>query len=195
VGSSVTKDNLGHLPLVPGMRVMVTDNAAMTVKVVNGSQGVLRDVKYDVDEDGNRYVICAYVHVPGSRLHTPGLEAEVVPILPVRSNFVYGAPAGDADRCNNETVNSKTRKKSKGPTFSISRMQLPLVPAYAFTDYKIQGQSLSNVIIDLQGCRSLQSAYVMLSRAKSMNGVAILRWFEPGKIYRTLSQQFRDEFT
>jgi hypothetical protein len=91
-------------------------------------------------------------------------------------------------------MKTKTKKKKKGPTFNISRLQLPLLPAYAFTDYKIQGHSLSTVIVDLQGCRSLQSAYVMLSRAKSLKGVAIMRWFDPGKIYRPLAQHFRVEF-
>jgi hypothetical protein len=46
VGSRITNDNLGHIPLIPGMPVMVTENTAMTAKVVNGSQGTLRDVKY-----------------------------------------------------------------------------------------------------------------------------------------------------
>ena len=50
------------------------------------------------------------------------------------------------------------------------------------------------MIIDLQGCHSLQSAYVMLSRATSLKGIAIMRWFNPSKINRSLSQQFRDEF-
>jgi hypothetical protein len=74
-------------------------------------------------------------------------------------------------------------------------MQLPLLPAYAFTDYKIQGRSLTHVIIDLESCRSLQSAYVMLSRATSLKGVAIMRWFDPSRIYKPLSQQFRNEFS
>jgi hypothetical protein len=69
------------------------------------------------------------------------------------------------------------------------------MPAYAFTDYKIQGQWLDNVVIDLESCRTLQSAYVMLSRCRSMKGLAILRWFDPIRIYRPLSQQFREEFT
>jgi hypothetical protein len=27
--------------------------------------------------------MCAYVHVPGSKVHAPGLPANVIPILPV----------------------------------------------------------------------------------------------------------------
>ncbi|KAJ7656087.1 hypothetical protein DFH06DRAFT_899129, partial [Mycena polygramma] len=54
-----------------------------------------------------------------------------------------------------------------GESFSICREQLPLLPAYAYTDYKSQGRSLKWVIVDLNGCHSLQSVYVMLSRATS----------------------------
>jgi hypothetical protein len=71
---------------------------------------------------------------------------------------------------------------------------LPLLPGYAFTDYKIQGRSLTKIVVDLEGCRSLQSAYVMLSRASSLKGIAIMRWFDPYKIQRQLPQQFRNEF-
>ena len=156
---------------------------------MNGSQGILKDIKYDTDEDGKRYAVCAYVHIPGCKLQAPDLEYEVVPILPVRSYFTYGS-----DQATPDEDNTDGKRKKKGPSFGISRLQLPLLPAYAFTDYKIQGQSLSAVILDLQGCRSLQSAYVMLSRAKSLKGIAIMRWFDPNKIHNTLPQQFRDEF-
>jgi hypothetical protein len=184
VSSQITNDNLGNLPLVPGMHVAVTENAAMTAKVVNGSQGVLRDLKYEVDKHGNRYAVCAYVHIPSSHLQAPGLDYEVVPILPTRSYFSYKTFA--SDNGDDDSIHDRAQKKRqlKGPSFSISRLQLPLLPAYAFTDYKIQGRSLTNVIIDLQGRCSLQSAYVMLSHATSLKGVAIMRWFDPSKIYK-----------
>ncbi|EGO04350.1 hypothetical protein SERLA73DRAFT_27739, partial [Serpula lacrymans var. lacrymans S7.3] len=57
-----------------------------------------------------------------------------------------------------------------------------------FTDYKIQGQSVDNVIIDLTGCCSLQSAYVMLSHARTLNGIAILCWFPSTKVYYHLGE-------
>ncbi|EGO04613.1 hypothetical protein SERLA73DRAFT_45387, partial [Serpula lacrymans var. lacrymans S7.3] len=51
-----------------------------------------------------------------------------------------------------------------------------------FTDYKVQGRSLTKVIVDLATCRTLLSVYVMLSRAKSLASVAIIRWFNPDKV-------------
>ncbi|OAX38959.1 hypothetical protein K503DRAFT_121002 [Rhizopogon vinicolor AM-OR11-026] len=32
---------------------------------------------------------------------------------------------------------------------SITRRQLPITPAYAFTDYRSQGQTISHIIIDI----------------------------------------------
>ncbi|KAK7022628.1 P-loop containing nucleoside triphosphate hydrolase protein [Favolaschia claudopus] len=170
IRSSVSKDAIGLLPLVPGMKVMVTENVAIKAKVVNGQEGTLVEVKYDVDESANRFAKCAYVHIPGSGIHVHGQALDVVPILPVSVSFSYNG-------------------------FSISRTQLPLLPAYSYTDYKSQGRSLKKVIIDLSTCRSLQSAYVMLSRATSLEAIAVLRQFEPKKIYKRMAQEFRAEFS
>ncbi|KAF8893443.1 hypothetical protein BD779DRAFT_1620513, partial [Infundibulicybe gibba] len=49
----------------------------------------------------------------------------------------------------------------------IHRRQLAITPAYAFTDYKSQGQTIKHVIVDLadppSGKLSPFSAYVALS--------------------------------
>jgi len=125
VPSRITKDCLGMLPLVPGMRVMVTENVATSSGVANGAEGVLKDIKYELDDDGNRYAVCAYVHIPGCKLQAPGLPPEIVPIIPSLTTFTY--KAGDL-------------------TFSVSRSPLPLLPAYAYTDYKAQGRSLTQSV-------------------------------------------------
>jgi hypothetical protein len=83
------------------------------------------------------------------------LDYEVVPILPIHSYFSYKTLVNDDG--DEDSIHDRPQKKKqlKDPSFSISRLQLPLLPAYAFTDYKIQGRSLTNIIVDLQGCRSL----------------------------------------
>ena len=73
------------------------------------------------------------------------------------------------------------------------RTQLPLFPAYCYTDYKIQGQTLERAIIDLQSARTLQGMYVMLSRVKGLKKVAILRRFSPRLLMERLKPHFRDE--
>ena len=67
------------------------------------------------------------------------------------------------------------------------------LPAYAFVDYKVQRRSLTHIIVDLVDS-SIQSTYVMLSRATKLSGVAIIQWFLPKMIYRRLCGDFREEF-
>jgi hypothetical protein len=40
-------------------------------------------MSYEINEYSERRAMCAYVHVPGSKVHAPGLPADVIPILPV----------------------------------------------------------------------------------------------------------------
>ena len=78
--SNITDDAIGTLPLVPGMNVMITDNLAMRGKVANGCQGIIQDIKYEMNEYGHRRAVCAYVLVPGAKINAPGLPMDVVPI-------------------------------------------------------------------------------------------------------------------
>lgn len=174
VRSNVSDDALGMLPLVPGMKVMVTDNVAMSGGIANGSEGTLLDIKYEMNEHGHRRAVCAYVRVPGSNVCAPGLEPDVVPIMPIRNTFKY------VDQ--NKTV------------YYISRSQLPLLPAYAYTANKIQGQSLKYALVDLKSAKGTQALYVMISRAVSLNNLAVLRWFKGESVNRRLSPAYRNEF-
>jgi hypothetical protein len=96
-----------------------------------------------------------------------------VPVLPVPHHFTYVSYLG---------------KK-----FPISRLQLPLLPAYSYTDYKSQGRTLSHAVVDLASAKNLQGVYVMLSCVKTLDGLAVLRPFEPKKIKQRLSQELRTE--
>ncbi|KAG1883198.1 uncharacterized protein F5891DRAFT_1094749 [Suillus fuscotomentosus] len=55
-----------------------------------------------------------------------------------------------------------------GPSTRITRRQLPVTPAYAFTDFKAQGQTIDHVLVDIgrTTCFRLSpfNAYVALSR-------------------------------
>jgi ATP-dependent exoDNAse (exonuclease V) alpha subunit len=66
-------------------------------------------------------------------------------------------------------------------TYYVTRWQLPLLPAYAFTVNKIQGQSLKKVIVDLQSAKAL---YVMISRATALDNLVVLRWFPSTNVDR-----------
>jgi hypothetical protein len=134
---------------------------------------MLKDIKYTTDTHNRRYAACAYVHIAGSNVRTPGLAPDIVPIMPTTTHFEY---------------------HSEGLVWGISRSQLPMLPAYAFTNYKVQGRSFECMVIDLFDSKSIQSAYVMLSQAKSLDSVAIMRCFDPSKIGQKLPQYFCDVF-
>lgn len=79
---------------------------------------------------------------------------------------------------------------SSGPLkiggLSVTRHQVPLTPAWAITDYKVQGSTYDYIIVDLhrQHNRSSKdgsshriycSYYVQLSRTRSLQGLALVQ--------------------
>ena len=173
--SSTTNDCLGRLPLFPGMKVMVQENLAFMNRVVNGSEGIVHNILYE-NVDGHRYATVVYIHIPGAGRVHPDAEDDIVPIFPQTSTFSW------------------LRRTTNGIEHcSVSRTQLPLLPSYAYTDYKAQGRSLDAAIVDPNSASTLQGVYVMLSRVKTMKGLAILRPFPDKKINQRLSQELRDE--
>ena len=76
--SNMTNDAVGVLHLVLGMRVMVTDNVAMCGGVANSCQGILQNIKYELNEYNKRRAVCAYVHVPGTNMHAPKYWFQVI---------------------------------------------------------------------------------------------------------------------
>jgi hypothetical protein len=147
---------------------------ARSLGVANGCEGELLNVKYENNEYGEWRAICAYIRVPGANIQALGLPADVIQILPERNTFAYKQPGGG--------------------TYYISRSQLPLVPAYAYTANKIQGQSLKYALVNLKSARRTQALYVMILRAIFLENLAIMRWFPSTNLDRRLSPEYRNEF-
>lgn len=68
-----------------------------------------------------------------------------------------------------------------------------MTPAFAMTAHRAQGQTLSNVIVDLQSCRGTEAPYVIISCACSLDGLVILRPFDHHKICCCQSEDARKE--
>jgi ATP-dependent DNA helicase PIF1 len=174
VRSKLTKDSLGELPLVIGMKVTITENIAIKASVVNGATGIVREIKYAEDQEGNRFLKCVYISIEGTDVRAHGIDSEWIPIFPVSTSFEY--------------------RSIEGAKYTITRSQVPLLPAYAFVDYKVQGRSMTKANIDLRDCRSLQSLYVMPSRATPSRSLRTPRPLPPQKTYKRTAQELRDEF-
>ncbi len=93
-----------------------------------------------------------------------GLLKNVIPIIPISRNFQY----------HHHILESNTSK-----TFTINRYQLSIAPTFCLTNFKTQGQTFDNLIIDLQqpldNVRlNMDNIYVTLSCLQSIDGLIVL---------------------
>ncbi|PBK86012.1 hypothetical protein ARMGADRAFT_941160 [Armillaria gallica] len=61
------------------------------------------------------------------------------------------------------------------------------------TAHKAQGQTLTNVIVDLDRCRGIKSPYVMVSRVKLLQGLIVLQDFKKNKIQQHQLEDYHKE--
>lgn len=175
LSSGNTNQRLGALPLVIGMPVMISTNVDVPGGVVNGSIGTLEKIRYRVDEEGRRYALSCAVKVP----HMTG---DVLPELHEQEAAVV------ADDVDMEFTHPYSQRRCR-----IKRTQVPVMPVFAFTAHKAQGQTMDTVLVDLKACRGTESPYVMVSRVKSLSGLLILRPFDLSVIQKNPSEDYRKE--
>ncbi|KIM64601.1 hypothetical protein SCLCIDRAFT_114706 [Scleroderma citrinum Foug A] len=106
-----------------------------------------------------------------------GLEKNVLPLVPLERTFSIYTSGG----------NKKT----------VHRRQLPLTPAYSFTDYRSQGQTIQNIIIDIRnppsGTLTPFNIYVALSQARGRDQIRLLRDFDDKLLTKHPSEYLRLE--
>jgi hypothetical protein len=160
-----------NVEIAVGMEVMVTVNIDTELDVANGARGIVHKIILDPREDASstskEVKLCyqpACVLVRLNRTKAPklsGLEMGIVPIVPFEQK-------------SNLTHNSKTSR--------ATRRQLPITSAYAFTDYRSQGQTIKHVIVDIgrppNGKLTPFNAYVALSRSSGRETIRLLRDFD-----------------
>lgn len=159
-----------EVQLAIGMKCMVTFNVNTEQDIANGSRGTVYGIVLDSREEvteGPRVTLKyppAYVLVQLDRTKAPkldGLPQGVVPVVPIQKEFYIN-------------VNGRRVK--------VTRTQLPITPAYAFTDYRSQGQTIEYVIVDIgwppSGGLTGFNAYVALSRSSGAATIRLLRDFD-----------------
>lgn len=76
-------------------------------------------------------------------------------------------------------------------------MQYPIVPSYAITIHKSQGQTYQNIVCDIDKCFASGQAYVALSRCASLNGLHLAQQISGASIRvdKTISDFYRNQQT
>lgn len=171
---------------------MVTLNIETEMDVANGTRGEIVGIVLHPEEEPippnirrvelkrqPAYVLVKLHHTRMAML--PGLEDKVVPIEPKTARF--SVTIKDAD--------GKKRQRM------VKRKQLPITAAYAFTDYRAQGQTIPYVIVDIarppKGGLSIFNLYVALSRSSGRESIRLLREFEDSLFLRPLPPELVDE--
>ncbi|CAF3997270.1 unnamed protein product [Rotaria sordida] len=155
----------GLLPFIPGMPVILTQNIAIELGLINGMSGIFRQLVYDVDSvstDMLSKIEC----------NLEQLEPNLVPIPLIEQTF----------RVDITDILPKDKREFKRKAIlSIKRCAMPLVPAYCITTHKSQGETLNKVVIDLKlpnDTDDIAAVYVPLSRVKRLVDLVILQHFD-----------------
>lgn len=167
------------VPLAVGMNVMVTLNVETDLDLANGARGTIVAIYLDPEEQQfdatapvvtlQRLPLCILVKMSRTRAITlPGLEPGILPITPASKSFQITTTVRQRDG-----TLVKVRK-------NVRRRQFPITPAYAFTDYRSQGQTIKSVIVDIarppSGSKlNLFNTYVALSRSSGRDTIRLLR--------------------
>ncbi|CAK5281207.1 unnamed protein product [Mycena citricolor] len=174
--NSMKKDLVHSMELAIGMEVLVTNNIETDLDLTNGARGIIQSIVLHPDEGelGHETIVMlkklpAYILVRFERTKAArlaGLDMGVLPIEPAKTTYrVKTTISGGA-----------------AVTKTIQRRQFPLTGAYAFTDYRSQGQTLKNVLVDIatppSGGLSLFNVYVALSRSSGRETIRLLRDFD-----------------
>ncbi|PCH40662.1 hypothetical protein WOLCODRAFT_21588 [Wolfiporia cocos MD-104 SS10] len=159
------------------MKVMVTDNIETDLDITNGARGEIVDIILDPREAAlpegcevklrylPSYILVKLTRTRATRLE--GLGENVVPIQVKKRSFKI----------------SYRSEEGKTLTRTVQRRQYAITAAYAFTDYRAQGQTLPCVIVDIatpptgRGL-SLFNLYVALSRSSGRQTIRLLRDFD-----------------
>ncbi|CAF5029535.1 unnamed protein product, partial [Rotaria sp. Silwood1] len=177
LSDSKTEHLPGLLPLVPGMPVILTQNIAIELGLINGVNGIFWQLVYQEDSVSTdiiseefsknaRYVhrpLYALVEISKSKIecNLEQLQPKLIPIPVMEQTF--RVDIGDM------LPKDKKPKSNRKTVLSIKRRALPLVPAYCITTHKSQGQTLNKVVIDLKlpnETDDIAAVYVPLSRSQ-----------------------------
>ncbi|CAF3851944.1 unnamed protein product [Rotaria sp. Silwood1] len=171
------------------MPVILTQNIAIELGLINGINGIFRQLVYQADSvstnvlseifpKNTQYIhrpLYALIEIAKSKIESnlEELQPKLVPIPVMEQTFRVDI--------SDILPKDKKPKSNRKAILSIKRRALPLVPAYCITTHKSQGQTLNKVVIDLKlpnETEDIAAVYVPLSRVKRLADLIILRQFD-----------------
>lgn len=173
-GKRRRKDLPDNVEMAIGAKVLVTENIETDLDIANGTRGEIVDIVLDEREppiDPHSEIVHlqyppAFVLVQLERTRAEKLEYLDPGVIPIR-------PILQTMRINVRGPNGRTKIRT------VKRSQYPMTLAYAFTDYRSQGQTIRFVIVDIArpptGSLSLFHMYVALSRSSGRGTIRLLR--------------------
>ncbi|KAG8728410.1 hypothetical protein FRC12_021771 [Ceratobasidium sp. 428] len=176
---------------------MVTTNVNTDINVTNGSRGVIVGMKLGPEEPAFNeadpvvkltrlptYILVRLNRTQASSL--PGLEDGVIPVVPAEQGYRI------------TILIAQRNRQVKEITRSVKRLQFPITPAYAFTDYRSQGQTISAAIVGIAepptgGELKRANVYVALSRCSGRDSIRILRNFNQNILKKPVDLDLKKE--
>jgi len=130
--------------LAYGMKVMVTQNVETDLDIMNGARGIIVDIWLHPEEPpfNQQQPITKLKYMPVCILvkldrtcatQLNDLEESVIPVEPT---------------CKPYRITCQTAE-GKYVTRTVRQRQFPVTAAYAFTDYRSQGQTIPAVVVDI----------------------------------------------
>jgi hypothetical protein len=177
MSTSKTQCLTPFLKIYRGMRIIITKNLYPKLGIVNEnikyienislkySKWILKNITMhppiNVLVNFNDFI---KKNIKLQNLKLKGFPKNVIPIIPISRNFQY----------HHHILESNTSK-----TYIINRYQLPLALAFCLINFKAQGQTFDNLIIDLRQPPNnvhlnMHNIYITLSHLQSIDGFIIL---------------------
>ncbi|KAH7025645.1 uncharacterized protein B0I36DRAFT_248705, partial [Microdochium trichocladiopsis] len=159
-----------------GMPVVVNKNTYTGLKVMNGAEFTTTDIVPDPKFPGYHLADDMSIHFGpplGILLESQDTRGLAIPGLPTGTVLIrHITHTLDPANPHYRFLSGK-----------CSRRGLPVVPAFVLTDYKAQGKTFEEVLLELRGNRmtngqpskcDFTSLYVQLSRCRTLQGIKLL---------------------
>jgi hypothetical protein len=131
---------------VPGMPVVVNQNTHQGLKLVNGASYTALEVIVDKTYPGYQVSADTILHFePPAGILLASETTEGFHFVGMPPGTILLTPMSTRIEC---------QRKRPWQQHDVTRKGLPCTPAFACTDYKVQGRTLSRVALELRGTRT-----------------------------------------